>query len=200
MTKATRRMVLLAVILFAGSFAGTIATRSQMIEPASRPAGSPLTQWLHLDAEQAVAVNKHDPRFSEDLAQLRGKLADERSKLIAMFENVDTGDEELREQIEAVIEAHNRQERRVADYLITVRHLLNPAQQQRLFSLCADNIRYCWRQQRWRHGQRQGEIGGPGGGGGGRHGQGQGRGWRGGRGQGGGPGGWQEREADPIGN
>ena len=109
MTKDGRRIALLAAVLFAGSFAGTVATRSQSqpAEPVPPPAGSPLAHWLHLDVEQAAAVNEHDPQFSEDLARLRRELADERSKLIAMFENVDTGDEELRKQIEAVIDAQH---------------------------------------------------------------------------------------------
>jgi len=160
MSNANRRILLLAVLLFAGSFAATMVTRSQTTEPAPPAPGTTLTQWLHLDDEQAAEVDTHDPEFADDVRKLRETLADQRSRLITLFENVETPDEDLRQQIEAVIEAHNQVERRVAGYLITVRHHLTPAQQQRLFSLCADNVRYCWREQRWRSGQGAGHGGG----------------------------------------
>jgi hypothetical protein len=167
MSKVNRHFMFLTFLLFVGSFAVTVATRSQTTEPVNPAPSTPLAQWLHLEHEQATEVDKHDPQFAEDVRKLRETLANERARLITLFENIETSDEELRQQIEVVIDAHNQVELRVADYLITVRHHLTPAQQQRLFSLCAENIRYCWREQRWRSGR------GPGHGGAGRPGDGQ---------------------------
>ena len=167
MSKANRHLVLLTVLLFVGSFAITVVSRSQTTEPVPPAPSTPLAQWLHLEQDQAAEVSEHDPHFAEDVQKLRDTLANERARLITLFENIETSDEDLRQQIEVVIDAHNQVERRVADYLITVRHHLTPAQQQRLFSLCADNIRYCWREQRWRSGP------GPGRGGAGHTGSGQ---------------------------
>lgn len=145
-----RRILLWTVVLFFCGLAGTVVTRSQIAGQPSPKTQSLLAEWLHLDAESAEAINAYDPGFTKDLARLRGELAEARNDLIAMFENVNTRDEELRKQIESVIEAHNQLERRVSNYLVGVRSHLTSAQQQRLFSLCADNMRYCWRWQKWR--------------------------------------------------
>ncbi|MHC4444878.1 MAG: Spy/CpxP family protein refolding chaperone [Planctomycetota bacterium] len=146
-------LMIISTMVFAGSFAGTVATRSGTTKPAPSKDLSPLSRWLALDGDQAAKIEALDPNFAEEIGQLRDHLSDARKNLIALFENSQTTDQQLRDQIEQVIEAHNRVERRVTDHLIVVRPQLTPAQQQRLFSLCAENVRYCWRQQRWRQGR-----------------------------------------------
>lgn len=156
MSKVDQRLLMGAILAFVVGFVATVATRSQTSEPVSPASTSPLAQWLHFDKEQSAAVDEHDPQFPKEVRKLREALAEERGRLIALFENVDTPNDDLRQQINTVIETHNQLEWRVADYLLTVRHHLTPAQQQRLFSLCAENVRYCWREQRWRQGRGQG--------------------------------------------
>jgi Spy/CpxP family protein refolding chaperone len=148
--KSGAGMLILAAVLFAGSFVGTAVTRSQTAASRPCPARGPLPKWLGLEAEEAAAIEAVDPQFSEDLLKSRGEVDDARAALIALFAKPDVTDDELRAQIDAVIDAHNRVEHRVADYLVSVRRYLTPAQQKRLFSLCADEVRQCRR--RWQRG------------------------------------------------
>jgi Spy/CpxP family protein refolding chaperone len=141
---------MLAAVLFAGSFVGTAVTRSQTAASRPVPTRGPLPRWLGLGAEEAAAIEAVDPQFSEDLLKLRGEVDDARAALITLFETPDVTDDELRAQIDAVINAHNRVERRVADYLVSVRRYLTPAQQRKLFNLCADEVQQCRR--RWQRG------------------------------------------------
>ena len=148
--KSGAGMLILAAVLFAGSFVGTAVTRSQTAASRPCPARGPLPKWLGLGAEKAAAIEAVDPQFSEDLLTLRGEVDDARAALITLFETPDVTDDELRAQIDAVIDAHNRVERRVADYLVSVRRYLTPAQQRKLFNLCADEVQQCRR--RWQRG------------------------------------------------
>lgn len=147
---------IVVILCFAGSFAGTVATRSQ---PATRPASGPcstMIRELELDPEQAKTVAAHDPQFADDLRTLRNKLEEARAALAAVFEDESTTDEEIRRQVEAAIDAHNQLERRVAEYLIAVRQHLTPCQQRRLLRLCAKQVRQCGR--RWRGGWGTGDT------------------------------------------
>jgi hypothetical protein len=77
------------------------------------------------------------------VATLRGELDTARARLAELFESVDASDEEIREAVDASIAAHNKLERRVSEYLISVRKHLTPDQQKKLFGLCANEIREC---------------------------------------------------------
>ncbi len=142
--KTTIGIVLVAALCFGGSLVGTVAMRSQ------GPAGndvvlSPIADRLGLNPEQAESIKEQDPVFAEELGLLQGELHDARSQLAATFEKEDAGDDEIRQRVEAVIEAHNRVERRVAEYLITVRGHLTAQQQKQLYGLCAAKVRECSR-------------------------------------------------------
>lgn len=152
--KPGKGILLLAAVLFAGSFLGTAVTRSQTAASRPCPARGPLPKWLGLGTEEAAAIEAVDPQFSEDLLKLRGEVDDARAALIALFAKPDVTDDELRAQIDAVIDANNRVERRVADYLVSVRRYLTPAQQRKLFNLCADEVQQCRR--RWQRGHCSG--------------------------------------------
>jgi Spy/CpxP family protein refolding chaperone len=193
-TKTSLTIGVVAALCFGGSFIGTVATRSRATPPAVEPQPlPPLARQIGLDAEQARVLDAKDPQFAADLQALRDELEKARSELAAAFDDPNTTDDEIRRRIEAVIEAHNRVERRVGEYLITVRDQLTPEQQKRLFGLCAEKVRE--RGKRWRHGRAHGRESGiendntsehaPGAGQG--HGEGQGRGkgrrWRGGAGR-----------------
>lgn len=161
--KASIGIVAVAGLCFGGSFLGTVATRSQSAPTVEPPLPSPVVSRLNLDPEQAKDVEARDPQFAEDFRTLRHALEDARSALAATFEDANAADERIREQVEAVIAAHNRLERRVAEYLIAVRDHLTPRQQKKLFGLCAERVRECGR--RWRCGRGAGarpdEIGKP---------------------------------------
>jgi len=145
--------ILIALMVFVGGFVGTVATRYASSQTTTPSQPCSLERWLRLDSDQAARIQELKPDFEKEVARLRQELRDARSELINLFENDQTTDEELRQQIETVIQTHNQVERYVADYLIAVRKHLTPAQQNRLFSLCAENVRYCWRQQQWRQAQ-----------------------------------------------
>ena len=153
-TKAGIGIAVVACLCFGGSFLGTVATRSQSAPAAEPPPPLPVVSRLNLDSEQAKAVEARDPQFAGDFRTLRQALEDARSALAATFEDESATDDQIREQVEAVIAAHNRLERRVAEYLIAVRDHLTPGQQKKLFGLCAKRVRECGR--RWRCGRGAG--------------------------------------------
>ena len=159
-TKASISIAVVAALCFGGSFLGTVATRSQGTTTSAPAPASPLVQRLNLDAEQVQVLEAHDPQFAEDLQTLREKLERARSMLADVFEREDATDDDIRQRVEAAIEAHNQLERRVAEYLIAVRDHLTPKQQRQLYNLCAEKVRECG--QRWRRGW--GRHGGSGGG------------------------------------
>ncbi len=143
MTKASVSILMLAGLFFAASFAGTVATTSPGKYPRAGGKCSPLVRWLDLDPDQKQAVEDRDSSFTADQSRLQGKLWDARTALACVFDEPDSTDEDIRRSVEAVIEAHNRLERRVADHVIAVRALLKPEQQKRLFSRCAKEVRRC---------------------------------------------------------
>jgi hypothetical protein len=131
-------------------------------------------------------IEAEDPTFRADLAELRAELAEHRHRLAGLFESPDSTDEAIRAAVEDIIDTRTRLERRVTDYLLTVRHKLTPGQQERLFNICAEGVRGHGRP--W--GRAAGKHGGRGGRGAGRSG---GRaGW--GRGERGSRGGWDAAE------
>ena len=150
-TKASLGIAVVAALCFGGSFLGTVATRSQTTTaPASAPC-SPLARRLGLNPEQVKVLEARDAQFAEDLWTLREKLEEARLMLATVFEKESATGDEIRAQVEAAIEAHNQLERRVAEYVITMRDHLTPEQQKRLYGLCAKEVRECGR--RWRHGR-----------------------------------------------
>lgn len=157
MTRMGLRTVVFVLIAFAASLAVTWTARSQRSEPAPA-AASPVAEWLDLDPQQEKAIVERDAGFAEDLTRLRTELDEQQTRLAVIFEDASISDEMLLAQIESVIQAHNRLERRVADHLIAVRDRLTPDQQKKLFGLCAETVRQQREQQqmRWRHGQRRG--------------------------------------------
>ncbi|MCP4590904.1 MAG: periplasmic heavy metal sensor [bacterium] len=148
-TRAGIGFLLLVSLCFGGSFWGTVATRTlpaPTVQPA-RVVSCPLARELELDAQQAAAIDSRDPQFAEDLKVLRSALGEARTALAAAFEREDAAAADIREHVEDTIQAHNRLERRVAEYLIAVRDHLTVEQQARLLGFCAKSVRECGR--RW---------------------------------------------------
>ena len=129
------------VAVFAASLTGTIVARSQPSSEEKPWRGSPLTRWLDLDEDTAKEIEGLDPRFAEERKSLQAELAGARSALASLLEEENVTNERIRGQIEDCITKHNVLERRVAQYLLTVRDHLTPAQQKKLFRLCAEGVR-----------------------------------------------------------
>ena len=163
------------VLCTLGSFVATYAwqQRPEQTPPTEkqpRPADV-LGGWLRLMPEQVERIAGVDPTFADESAELEAALETEREKLAEMFEDASATDEAITQQVETVIEAHDRLERRVAKHLLALRPHLTDEQRSKLFERCAQGIREAGGG-RWRHGR------------GDEHGGGRGRGWRGGRGGG----------------
>jgi Spy/CpxP family protein refolding chaperone len=182
MTRKQQLLVVLAALLAAvASFAVAYAQRSAATSRAAagNPAGETLLNWLNVPAAAREQILARDPAFGDDLARLRNDLNQRRETLAAALEDPTSAPDVIRARVEAVIAASASLERRVTEYLLSVRDHLTPEQQKRLLSLCAQGVRQGsgWR---WRHGQGGDGAGqGPGGGGG------PGPRYRGGRGAGG---------------
>ena len=141
MTRKALYLLALCVAVFAASLAGTMAARSQPSSEGKPRLASPIARWLDLDKETAEGIEGLDPLFAGERKALQGELADARSALAALLEDENVTNERIREQVEDCIARHNALERRVADYLLTVRDHLTPGQQKKLFRLCAEGVR-----------------------------------------------------------
>jgi len=141
MNKKTLYLLGSCVAVFAASLAGTIVARSQPSSEKKPCVGSPLARWLNLDRKTAEEIESHDPQFTEDLKSLQRELASARSTLATLLENENSTNEQIQGQVEKCIAKHNAQERRVAQYLLTVRDHLTSGQQRKLFRLCAEGVR-----------------------------------------------------------
>ena len=127
--------------VFAASLAGTIVARSQPATEERPRFGSPLARWLDLDKKTAEKIESLDPGFAGERKSLQEELAGARSALATLLEDEKVTNEQIREQVENCIAKHNALERRVAQYLLTVRDHLTPGQQKKLFRLCAEGVR-----------------------------------------------------------
>jgi len=95
-----------------------------------------LARRLGLDQEQARILQEKDADFEASSVDLRNALMTEREKLLSMFENPDSGDEELLKQIEKFISTHSWIERRIAKHVLLLRPYLTVEQQKWLIGLC----------------------------------------------------------------
>jgi len=95
-----------------------------------------LTRRLGLNQEQAKLLEEKDPDFEANSMNLRYALMTERKKLLSMFENPSSGDDELLQQIEKFISTHTWIERRIAEHVLVLRPYLTVEQQKWLIGLC----------------------------------------------------------------
>jgi len=101
-----------------------------------RRLGGGLAQSLRLTDKQIRIGQEQDPEFDVDSASLRDVLLAERAKLLALFENSATANDDLLEQLEKLVSAHSRIERRVAAHVLVLRPHLAADQQKWLIGLC----------------------------------------------------------------
>ncbi|MCP4256598.1 MAG: hypothetical protein GY774_03615 [Planctomycetes bacterium] len=95
-----------------------------------------LARRLGLDQEQAKLLQEKDPDFEASSMNLRNALMAEREKLLSMFENPNSSDDELLQQIEQFISTHSWIERRIAEHVLLLRLYLTIEQQKWLIGLC----------------------------------------------------------------
>ncbi len=170
----------IALACAAGSYLATHAFQPQgrVLPPLNLTtmADSSIAGWLGLSREQAADVLEIEATFAADRTSLEAVLQAERERLAFLFENQETPDDHILQQVEAVIAAHDALERRIARHLVALRPHLTPEQTKRLFDRFAGGVREC-QGPRWRQGLPADQTAGPRG-----HGPPPGRGWR--RGQG----------------
>lgn len=138
------RKLLLALLLVVGAgigaYAAGVATGPETVAP-SESATAALLDWLDVAPSQRAELQQHDPAFAAELNKLRQAVARKRNELASALDDPQSRDDEIRTKLEELIAANAGVERRVADYLLTVRDHLTKDQQRRLFGLCAEGIR-----------------------------------------------------------
>ena len=95
-----------------------------------------LARRMRLDEEQVSILWDKDSEFEADSVLLRDVLLAERTKLLALFEDPKSTDEELLQQIDKLILAHSQIERRIAEHVLVLRPYLTVEQQKWLIGLC----------------------------------------------------------------
>lgn len=147
-------LVLVAALSAAGTMAVSSAMRPDQTQkgPGSQPAAGGVARWLGLPAETAAALAPIEAAYEADRARLEQALANEREALAALLEDSGCPDTRLREQVARVVAADGALEQRTAEFLISVRSLLRPDEQRKLFHRFAAGVREAGGY-RWRHGQ-----------------------------------------------
>jgi hypothetical protein len=95
-----------------------------------------LANCLRLDEGQVSLMHEKDPGFETDTADLRNVLLAERATLLSMFEDPESRDDQLLEQIEKLVTAHSGIERRIIRHVLVLRPYLTVEQQKWLIGLC----------------------------------------------------------------
>ena len=95
-----------------------------------------LARRLRLDEEQVKVLQEMDPDFEADSVHLRDALMAERAKLLSVFEDFESSDDELLQQIDTLVSTHSRIERRIAEHVLVLRPHLTVEQQKWLIGLC----------------------------------------------------------------
>ena len=134
-------VLLVAGLAGVGAYAAGVAARSTSAPAQPDSATEALLNWLCVPAEQRAEIQQHDPGFAADLKSLREAVGARRTELAGALDDPGASNETILGKLEGLLAANAAVERRVANYLLTVRHHLTPEQQRRLFGLCADGIR-----------------------------------------------------------
>jgi hypothetical protein len=95
-----------------------------------------LVTRLQLAPEQVTLLQEKDPNFEAEALNLYEQLIAERQKLLAVFENPESNDNELTQQIDSFISSHSQLERRILHHVLVLRPDLTVEQQKWLIGLC----------------------------------------------------------------
>ncbi|MEJ2650053.1 MAG: hypothetical protein P8016_16785 [Sedimentisphaerales bacterium] len=91
---------------------------------------------LRLTPEQVTELQQNDPNFESESTELYDNLSAQRQKLLALFEDPQSSDTELLEQIDNLVLAHSTAERKIAQHVLALRPYLTIEQQEWLIGLC----------------------------------------------------------------
>ncbi len=94
-----------------------------------------LANRLSLTSEQVTEIQKADPNFESEALSLNDDLVSKREKLLSIFQNPQSSDSDLLEQIDSLISTHSKIERILAEHVIVLRPYLTNEQQKWLIGL-----------------------------------------------------------------
>jgi hypothetical protein len=100
-----------------------------------------LAGTLRLTQEQRTWIEQQDPNFEEQCAVLRDRLYQAHTSLVASLENTQSTEQELTAKVDALIDAHNALEKRVARHIVLLRPQLSQEQRDQLCGLCRGSAR-----------------------------------------------------------
>jgi len=100
-----------------------------------------LAARLRLTQEQSTWIERQDPEFEAQCVVLRERLYEAHANLLAGLDNTQSTDRELTAKVDALIDAHNALEKRVAQYVVLLRPQLSQEQRERLGELCRGGVR-----------------------------------------------------------
>ena len=95
-----------------------------------------LANSLELTEKQVSLLYQEDADFETETPDLRNTLLAERAKLLSMFEDSGSADNQLLQQIEKLIAAQSAIERRIVRHVLVLRPYLTGEQQKWLIGLC----------------------------------------------------------------
>lgn len=94
---------------------------------------------LRLTQEQSTWIQRLDPNFEEQCIVLRDRLYEAHTNLLASLEDAQMTEQELAAKVDALIEAHDALEKRVAQHIVLLRPQLSQEQRDQLGGLCSRN-------------------------------------------------------------
>jgi len=98
-----------------------------------------LADSLRLTREQSTWIHQQDPNFEEQCTVLRDRLYEAHTNLLASLEDAQMTEQELAAKVDALIEAHDALEKRVAQHIVLLRPQLSQEQRNQLGGLCSRN-------------------------------------------------------------
>jgi hypothetical protein len=97
---------------------------------------SGLAHRLQLTQEQSTWIQQQDPNFEEQCVLLRDRLYEVHAAFVVSFENAQMTEQELATKLDALIEAHDALEKKVAQHIMLLRSKLSQEQRDLLSGLC----------------------------------------------------------------
>lgn len=98
-----------------------------------------LAGCLRLTQDQSTWIQQQDPDFETQCTALRDRLYETHTALVTGLENAQMTEQELAARVEALIEAHDALEKRVAQHIVLLRPQLSQEQRDQLGRLCNRN-------------------------------------------------------------
>lgn len=96
-----------------------------------------MRRFLNLSDEQVKQVREADPKFRDDMRTIVQNLRTQRAKLAELMRSDESSDDQIMAQLDQVIEADAKLERRATEHLLKIRPHLDEDQRRRLMRLAA---------------------------------------------------------------